>query len=36
MNVYGSSSLRAKQQANSKVVEMVRTKKPPTVEESAA
>jgi hypothetical protein len=35
MNVYGSSSLRAKQQANSKVVEMVMTK-PPTVEESAA
>jgi integrase len=36
MNVYGSSSLRAKQQANSKVVEMVMTKKPTTVEESAA
>jgi integrase len=36
MNVYGNSSLRAKQSANSKVVEMVMTKKPPTVEESAA
>jgi integrase len=36
MNVYGSSSLKAKQQANSKVVEMVMTKKPPTVQESAA
>jgi integrase len=36
MNIYGSSSLRAKQKANSKVVEMVMTKKPPTVQESAA
>jgi integrase len=36
MNVYGNSSLRAKQSANSKVVEMLMTKKPPTVEESAA
>jgi integrase len=37
MNVYGSATLRAKQQANSKVVQMVMAKeKPPTGEESAA
>ena len=37
MNVYGSSTLRAKQQANSKVVEMVMTKKKPQAgQESAA
>jgi integrase len=36
MDIYGSSTLRAKQQANSKVVEMVMTKKPQTKEQSAA
>ncbi|MFZ0745121.1 MAG: site-specific integrase [Terracidiphilus sp.] len=37
MNVYGSATLRAKQQANSKVVQMIMSKeKPPTGEESAA
>lgn len=37
MNVYGSATLRAKQQANSKVVQMVMSKeKPPAGEESAA
>ncbi len=37
MNVYGNSTLRAKQQANSKVVQMVMTKKKPqTRQESAA
>jgi integrase len=37
MNVYGSATLRAKQRANSKVVQMVMSnEKPPTGEESAA
>lgn len=37
MNVYGRATLRAKQQANSKVVQMVMSKeKPPTGEELAA
>jgi hypothetical protein len=37
MNVYGNATLRAKQQANSKVVQMVMNKeKPQTGQESAA
>jgi integrase len=37
MNVYGNATMRAKQQANSKVVQMVMTKeKPQTGQESAA
>ncbi|HEX4032615.1 MAG TPA: tyrosine-type recombinase/integrase [Terracidiphilus sp.] len=36
MNVYGNASLKAKQQANSKVVQMVMKEKPQTKESSAA
>jgi integrase len=38
MNVYGNATLRAKQEANSKVVHMVMSKdeRPRTVQESAA
>jgi hypothetical protein len=37
MNVYGSSRLKAKQEANSKVVKMViKEKQPPAVQEQVA
>jgi integrase len=37
MNVYGSSRLKAKQEANSKVVQMViKEKQPPAVQEQVA
>jgi integrase len=36
MNVYGNASLKAKQEANSRVVRMVMREQPQTIGESAA